>query len=271
MAPAIVPAAPPWFSTTTGTPSRLLRPSARIPRDAVARTSGRKRDDEADGPLRKRRMRAPGHDGDGAEHGDEQRPHGQIAGARHFRISKGELVWWRLRAASIVFQFEAFCYFHFDAERGSFERIWARELRNARAAIRRPPHCDRWFRRRRCVSSRAGLAVRHGARARALPPGGPIDLPSRLLVDRLAAQTKGVFILEHRAGAGGTIGRRRSCRRRPTAACSCSPPRRSRRRPRSIRSSASIRCRAHPDQPDHGDSDRTCRCAPIRRCATSPT
>ena len=38
-----------------------------------------------------------------------------------------------------------------------------------------------------------------------VPPGGPMDLPSRLLVDRLAAQTKGVFILEHRAGAGGTI------------------------------------------------------------------
>jgi len=38
-----------------------------------------------------------------------------------------------------------------------------------------------------------------------VPPGGPMDLPSRLLVDRLAAQTKGVFILEHRSGAGGTI------------------------------------------------------------------
>jgi tripartite-type tricarboxylate transporter receptor subunit TctC len=38
-----------------------------------------------------------------------------------------------------------------------------------------------------------------------VPPGGPMDLPSRLLVDRLAAQTNGVFILEHRSGAGGTI------------------------------------------------------------------
>jgi tripartite-type tricarboxylate transporter receptor subunit TctC len=38
-----------------------------------------------------------------------------------------------------------------------------------------------------------------------VPPGGPMDLPSRLLVDRLGVQTKGVFILEHRAGAGGTI------------------------------------------------------------------
>jgi hypothetical protein len=38
-----------------------------------------------------------------------------------------------------------------------------------------------------------------------VPPGGPMDLPSHLLVDRLAAQTNGVFILEHRSGAGGTI------------------------------------------------------------------
>jgi tripartite-type tricarboxylate transporter receptor subunit TctC len=36
--------------------------------------------------------------------------------------------------------------------------------------------------------------------------GGPLDLPARLLIDRLAAQTKGVFILEHRAGAGGAVG-----------------------------------------------------------------
>ncbi len=36
--------------------------------------------------------------------------------------------------------------------------------------------------------------------------GGPLDLPARLLIDRLAAQTKGVFILEHRAGAGGSVG-----------------------------------------------------------------
>ncbi|MEA2945770.1 MAG: hypothetical protein QOI40_1100, partial [Alphaproteobacteria bacterium] len=36
--------------------------------------------------------------------------------------------------------------------------------------------------------------------------GGPLDLPCRLLIDRLAAQTKGTFILEHRAGAGGAIG-----------------------------------------------------------------
>src|ERR1700730_1786010 len=36
--------------------------------------------------------------------------------------------------------------------------------------------------------------------------GGPLDLPARLLLDRLAAQTNGVFILEHRAGAGGAIG-----------------------------------------------------------------
>lgn len=36
--------------------------------------------------------------------------------------------------------------------------------------------------------------------------GGPLDFPARLMIDRLAAQTKGVFILEHRAGAGGTLG-----------------------------------------------------------------
>jgi tripartite-type tricarboxylate transporter receptor subunit TctC len=37
-------------------------------------------------------------------------------------------------------------------------------------------------------------------------PGGPLDLPCRLLIDRLAAQLKGTFILEHRAGAGGALG-----------------------------------------------------------------
>ncbi len=36
--------------------------------------------------------------------------------------------------------------------------------------------------------------------------GGPLDLPARLLIDRLAMQTKGTFILEHRAGAGGAVG-----------------------------------------------------------------
>ena len=35
--------------------------------------------------------------------------------------------------------------------------------------------------------------------------GGPVDVPARLLIDRLAAQTKGVFILRM-AGAGGSIG-----------------------------------------------------------------
>ncbi len=37
-------------------------------------------------------------------------------------------------------------------------------------------------------------------------PGGPVDFPARLLIDRLAAQTKGVFILENRPGAGGSVG-----------------------------------------------------------------
>src|SRR5262249_18971729 len=36
--------------------------------------------------------------------------------------------------------------------------------------------------------------------------GGPVDFPARLIIDRLAAQTKGVFILENRPGAGGSIG-----------------------------------------------------------------
>jgi tripartite-type tricarboxylate transporter receptor subunit TctC len=36
--------------------------------------------------------------------------------------------------------------------------------------------------------------------------GGPLDLPARLLINRLAAQTRGAFILEHRAGAGGAVG-----------------------------------------------------------------
>ena len=36
--------------------------------------------------------------------------------------------------------------------------------------------------------------------------GGPVDFPTRLLIDRLVAQTKGVFILENRAGAGGSVG-----------------------------------------------------------------
>lgn len=36
--------------------------------------------------------------------------------------------------------------------------------------------------------------------------GGPVDFPTRLLIERLVAQTKGVFILENRAGAGGSVG-----------------------------------------------------------------
>jgi tripartite-type tricarboxylate transporter receptor subunit TctC len=36
--------------------------------------------------------------------------------------------------------------------------------------------------------------------------GGPVDFPARLLIDRLATQTKGTFILENRPGAGGSIG-----------------------------------------------------------------
>jgi tripartite-type tricarboxylate transporter receptor subunit TctC len=36
--------------------------------------------------------------------------------------------------------------------------------------------------------------------------GGPVDVPARLMNERLSAQTKGTFILENRGGAGGTIG-----------------------------------------------------------------
>jgi tripartite-type tricarboxylate transporter receptor subunit TctC len=36
--------------------------------------------------------------------------------------------------------------------------------------------------------------------------GGPVDVPGRLVIERLTAQTKGVFILENRPGAGGSIG-----------------------------------------------------------------
>jgi hypothetical protein len=48
---------------------------------------------------------------------------------------------------------------------------------------------------RRRIGVGAGMTRRHGARA--MPPGGPMDLPSRLLVDRLAARTSGAVILEH--------------------------------------------------------------------------
>ncbi|SDH18123.1 Bug family tripartite tricarboxylate transporter substrate binding protein [Pelagibacterium luteolum] len=37
-------------------------------------------------------------------------------------------------------------------------------------------------------------------------PGGMVDIPSRLAAEALARQTGGNFILEHRPGAGGTIG-----------------------------------------------------------------
>lgn len=37
-------------------------------------------------------------------------------------------------------------------------------------------------------------------------PGGMVDIPSRVAADVLGKATGGTFILEHRAGAGGTIG-----------------------------------------------------------------
>jgi tripartite-type tricarboxylate transporter receptor subunit TctC len=36
--------------------------------------------------------------------------------------------------------------------------------------------------------------------------GGPVDVPVRLMNERLSAQTKGTFVLENRGGAGGNIG-----------------------------------------------------------------
>jgi len=36
--------------------------------------------------------------------------------------------------------------------------------------------------------------------------GGPVDVPARLMNERLSAQTKGTFVLENRGGAGGSIG-----------------------------------------------------------------
>src|SRR3977135_3989198 len=47
--------------------------------------------------------------------------------------------------------------------------------------------------------------------------GGPVDVPARLLIDRLAGQTKSVFILEDRPGRRGShrrAGRRAGCARR---------------------------------------------------------
>ncbi len=64
----------------------------------------------------------------------------------------------------------------------------------------------------------AGCALAGPAAAQEWPPssavrvmvpfaaGGPVDVPARLMNERLAAQTKGTFILENRGGAGGTIG-----------------------------------------------------------------
>jgi tripartite-type tricarboxylate transporter receptor subunit TctC len=36
--------------------------------------------------------------------------------------------------------------------------------------------------------------------------GSPLDLPARLLADRLTVQNKGTYILDHKPGAGGTVG-----------------------------------------------------------------
>jgi tripartite-type tricarboxylate transporter receptor subunit TctC len=107
---------------------------------------------------------------------------------------------------SIVFQFEGFCYFHFDAERGSSNASGRRSCRMrvprfaahiaaivVLAVIAAPTPGQEW------PSGTVRVVVPYAA-------GGPVDVPARLLIDRLAAQTKGVFILENRPGAGGSIG-----------------------------------------------------------------
>ena len=60
-----------------------------------------------------------------------------------------------------------------------------------------------------CIASPASAQDWPAGTTRIVVPyaaGGPVDFPARLLIDRLAAQTKGVFILENRPGAGGSIG-----------------------------------------------------------------
>jgi tripartite-type tricarboxylate transporter receptor subunit TctC len=111
-----------------------------------------------------------------------------------------------LLATPIVFQFEAFCYFHFDAERGSSLASGRRSCRMrvprfaahvvaivVIAVLVTPVVAQEW------PSSTVRVVVPYAA-------GGPVDVPARLLIERLAAQTKGVFILENRPGAGGSIG-----------------------------------------------------------------
>jgi tripartite-type tricarboxylate transporter receptor subunit TctC len=72
--------------------------------------------------------------------------------------------------------------------------------------------------------------------------GGPVDVPARLLIDRLTAQTKGVFILENRPGAGGSIGLQSVMQSPPDGSTFLSPLRPWRWCRRSIPSSTSTRC-----------------------------
>jgi hypothetical protein len=126
-----------------------------------------------------------------------------------------------LLATPIVFQFEAFCYFHFDAERGSSLASGRRSCRMraprfaahvvvivAIAVLVTPAVAEEW------PSGTVRVVVPYAA-------GGPVDVPARLLIERLAAQTKGVFILETGPARAARSGCRRSCRRRPTAAPCC--------------------------------------------------
>jgi tripartite-type tricarboxylate transporter receptor subunit TctC len=84
---------------------------------------------------------------------------------------------------------------HADVPRGRWDRdmLIARMIAILFALIAAPTSAQEW------PAGPVRVIVPYAA-------GGPLDLPCRLLIDRLAAQTKGTFILEHRAGAGGAIG-----------------------------------------------------------------
>ena len=66
MAPAMVPAAPPLVLDHDRDPETVAEPLGDDARDTVARAARRKRDDEADRPVWKRRVRAAGQDRDSA-------------------------------------------------------------------------------------------------------------------------------------------------------------------------------------------------------------
>ena len=138
-------------------------------RDAVAGAAGWKRDDEADRPVRKGRARAAGDDGDGAEHGDEQRPHGQTAGTRHCRISEDELVWSAIACDAQLFSNSRHFAISILTRNGDHRTASGR--RSCRMRVPRfAAHvvAIARYRRPRHAGARAGMAVGHGARGRAL-------------------------------------------------------------------------------------------------------